>query len=507
MTLDINKQDLKVGVIGTGTMGRGIAQVAAHAGIEVRMFDSKPGVVEAARKSISDALAKLVAKGSVTQERHDATMTNLKSVDTLGAMRDCDIVVEAIIEKLDVKVALFRELEGIVRDDAILATNTSSLSVTAIAAGCKHPGRVGGWHAFNPVPLMKLVEVIEGALTESWVTQALLGLATRVGHTPVIAKDMPGFIVNHAGRGIGSEGFRLVSEGIAPTHQIDRIMRDVAGFRMGPFELGDLVGVDVGLQVAESIYNQFYQEPRFRITPFMAQRVAAGLLGRKTKRGYYDYADGSAAPIADDPVPPNVGIPVWVSDADPELAERVRTALSNDGAQVEGGSRASSEALIVVTPVAKDTSTTCVEQGLDARRTVAVEALFPMHKRRTVMCSPATSKEYRDAAHALFAAGGVPVSVIRDSPGFVASRIVAHIISISCDIAQQRIATPQDIDLAVKLGLNYPNGPLAMGDALGAKRILAILDELHGFYGDPRYRPSAWLRRRAMLGLSLLQND
>jgi 3-hydroxybutyryl-CoA dehydrogenase len=507
MSLDIKKQDLKVGVIGTGTMGRGIAQVTAQAGIEVRMFDSKPGAVDAARKSISDALTKLVAKGSFTQERHDATMNNLKPAEGLDAMRDCDVVVEAIIEKLDAKIALFRELEGIVRDDAILATNTSSLSVTAIAAGCKHPGRVGGWHAFNPVPLMKLIEVVEGALTEPRVTQALLELARRVGHTAVLAKDMPGFIVNHAGRGIGSEGFRLLSEGVAPIHQIDRILREVAGFRMGPFELGDLIGVDVGLSVAESIYNQFYQEPRFRITPFMAQRVAAGLLGRKVKRGYYDYAEGSAAPIADDPVPAAAKMPVWVSDADPELAERVRTVLGNEGAQVEGGSRPSADALIVVTPVSKDTTSTCVEQGLDARRTVAVEALFPMNKRRTVMCSPATLPEYRDAAHALFAAGGVPVSMIRDSPGFVASRIVAHIISISCEIAQQRIASPKDIDLAVNLGLNYPSGPLAMGDALGAKRILAILDELHGFYGDPRYRPSAWLRRRAMLGLSLLHDD
>jgi 3-hydroxybutyryl-CoA dehydrogenase len=148
-----------------------------------------------------------------------------------------------------------------------------------------------------------------------------------------------------------------------------------------------------------------------------------------------------------------------------------------------------------------------MEQGLDARRTVAVEALFPLNKRRTLMCSPATAKEYRDAAHAMLAASGVPVSVIRDSPGFVASRVVAHIVSIGCDIAQQRVALPQDIDLAVKLGLNYPNGPLAMGDALGGRRVLAILEELYGFYGDPRYRPSAWLRRRAMLGLSLLQDD
>ena len=507
MTLDANKQDLKIGVIGTGTMGAGIAQIAAQAGIEVRMYDAKKGAVDAARAAIASVLGKQVEKGKLARESVEATLARLKSAAALGEMAPCDVVIEAVIEKLDLKQELFRSLEAMVRADAILATNTSSLSVTALAAACAHPGRVAGYHFFNPVPLMKVVEVVDGAMTEPWVTQALAQIAQRMGHSAVRAKDMPGFIVNHAGRAFIPEGLRIVSEGVAEFHVVDRIMKDAAGFRMGPFELADLVGLDMGLLVMESLYNQYYQEPRFRITPLPSQRVAAGLLGRKTRRGFYDYSSGAPAAIAEPPVPPRASLPLWVGGAEPELTERVRAALSESGATVQAGAAPSPDALIIVAPLGKDTTTTCIEQGLDARRTVALDALFPLNKRRTLMCSPATAPEYRDAAHAVLAAGGVPVSVVRDSPGFVAQRIAAQIVSIGCDIAQQRIASPRDIDLAVRLGLNYPSGPFALGDALGPKRVLAILESLYAFYGDMRYRPSPWLKRRALLGLSLLHED
>ena len=507
MTLDANKQDLRIGVIGTGTMGAGIAQIAAQAGIEVRMYDAKAGAVDAARAGIASVLGKQVEKGKLAKESLEATLARLKGASALEEMADCDVVIEAVIEKLDLKQELFRSLERIVRSDAILATNTSSLSVTALAAACAHPGRVAGYHFFNPVPLMKVVEVVDGALTEPWITQALAAMAQRMGHTAVRAKDMPGFIVNHAGRAFIPEGLRIVSEGVAEFHTVDRIMKDAAGFRMGPFELADLVGLDMGLMVMESLYNQYYQEPRFRITPLASQRVAAGLHGRKTRRGFYDYSSGGPAPIADPPVPARADVPVWVSGANPELADRVRAALAQDRIPVQTGAAPSPDALIMVAPLGQDATTSCIEQGLDARRAVAVDALFPMNQRRTLMCSPATAPEFRDAAHAYLAAGGVPVSVIRDSPGFVAQRIVAQIVSIGCDIAQQRIASPRDIDLAVRLGLNYPSGPFAMGDALGPKRVLAILENLYTFYGDTRYRPSPWLKRRALLGLSLLHED
>jgi 3-hydroxybutyryl-CoA dehydrogenase len=507
MTLDANRQDLITAVIGTGTMGRGIAQSLAQAGIRVRLFDSNQGAVDSAIASIADVLGKQVEKGKLPKEKFDSTLANLVPAASLNDLSDCHVVVEAILENLDVKRELFRSLDDIVDRNTILASNTSSLSIAAMAAGSRYPDRIGGWHFFNPVPLMKIAEVVQAPLTAPWVTDALKLLTQRVGHAAVVAKDMPGFIVNHGGRAFGPEGIRLASEGVADFHVIDQIMRDCAGFRMGPFQLLDLLGLDVAQIVMESLYHQYYEEPRFRLAPFIGQRVAAGLYGRKTQRGFYEYKDGVAATIPELPTPPRSGLPVWISDAEPELAERLRSALRAEGVQIESGSAPSPHALIIVTPLGMDTATCCAEFNLDPRRTVAVDALFPLNRRRTLMCSPATLPEYRQAAHAVLSAAGVPVSVIRDSPGFVAQRIVAQIISIGCDIAQQRIAEPRDIDMAVCVGLGYPSGPLTFGDTLGPARVLKILEGMSDFYQDPRYRPSPWLKRRAKLGLSLFQED
>ena len=507
MALDVSRKDLRVGVIGAGTMGRGIAQVLAQAGIEVLMMDANAGAVAAARDSIEKVLGAQVQKGKLKQAAVDATMAHLVAVASLNDVAHCDVIVESVTEDINIKRELFRQLEAIMPEDAILATNTSSLSVTGISASSKRPGRIVGWHFFNPVPLMRLAEVVGGLRSEAWATQALTELTARIGHTAVSVNDMPGYIVNHVGRAFIPEGFRMLSEGIGEFQTIDRIVRETAGFRMGPFEFFDLIGADVGCTVVDSFYNQYYQEPRFRSSPLVAQRVAAGLLGRKTKRGFYDYSGGSLAPVPEPAAPALRNLPVWVSDADPELAKRLRDALAKEGVRLESGAQPSASAVIMVTPLGKDTTTSCVEQGLDPVRTVAVDTLFPLDRRRTLMCSPATAPDYRDAAHALLAAGGVPVSVIRDSPGFVAQRFLALIVAIGCDIAQQRIARPKDIDLAARIGLNYPNGPFAMGDALGPKRIVTILENMLSAYGDPRYRPSVWLRRRAMLGLSLLHED
>src|SRR5439155_262561 len=264
----------------------------------------------------------------------------------------------------------------------------SSLSVTAMAAACKRPGRVAGYHFFNPVPVLKIVEVVDGVRTEPWVTDTLTALARRFGHTPVRCKDTPGFIVNHAGRAFVPESLRVLAEGVADFATIDRILVDAAGFRLGPFGLMDLVGLDVAHAVMKSMYQQYYEEPKYRPS-FLAE-------------------------------------------------------------------------------------------------------------------PPVARPEVRDAAHGLLAADGVPVSVIKDSPGFVAQRVVAHIVNVGCDIMQMRIASPEDLERAVMLGLGYPRGPLGLGDALGAQKILAVLEAMHSFFLEPRYRPSPWLKRRARLGVSLL---
>ena len=511
MAVDIQSPALCIGIVGTGAMGRGIAQIAAQAGIRVLLFDALHGAAAGARETITGTLGKLAEKGKITAAALAAASAKLEVVSRLDELASAQIIVEAIVENLDVKKALFQQLEDIIAADCILATNTSSLSVTSIAAACKRPERIGGFHFFNPVPLMKIVEVIDGLLTAPWVSAALLALGQRMGHTAVRAKDTPGFIVNHAGRGFVTEALRIVGEGVTDFRETDRVMREVAGFRMGPFELMDLTGLDVSQPVMESIYNQYYQEPRYRPSALAAQRLAGGLLGRKTGRGFYNYSNGTPEPPPAAAVPVAIATSVWVSQTHPEWADVLREIAATAGIEVETDYTPGSKALCIVTPLGEDATTACVTQGLDPGRTVAIDCLFGIATgrmaRRTLMSTPLTTAAMRDAAHALFAADGTAVSVIRDSAGFVAQRIVACIVNIGCDIAQQRVASPADIDRAVTLGLGYPKGPLAFGNALGAMKVLSVLEAMQDFYGDPRYRPSPWLKRRALLGVSLLTEE
>jgi 3-hydroxybutyryl-CoA dehydrogenase len=284
-------------------------------------------------------------------------------------------------------------------------------------------------------------------------------------------------------------------------------MRDVAGFRMGPFELMELTGLDVTQPASEAIYEQFFHEPRYRPNLIMRSRYDAGVLGRKTKKGFYEYDAEMKAivpPEAAAPAAPVPGPAVWVSRDDPRGHSALTALLQKLGVNVETGERPGAEALILLTPIGDDATTSATRQGLDPRRSVAVDTLFPMVKRRTIMGTPITGRAFRDAAHALLASDGVPVTVCRDSPGFIAQRIVSMIVNIGCSIAQSRTAQPEDIDKAVTLGLNYPNGPFRFGDVLGADRIYQVLSSMHRIYADPRYRPNVWLTRRAALGVSLL---
>jgi 3-hydroxybutyryl-CoA dehydrogenase len=255
--LDANRKDLVAGVAGSGTMGRGIVQVLAQCGVRTLVFDTMPGAASAAKASIAQSLGKLGEKGRITQAEIDAALGRIEVVDSIDALAPAHVVVEAIVESLAPKRELFRALEGVVGENCILASNTSSLSVTAMAAACKRPQRVAGYHFFNPVPVMKIVEVVDGALTEPWVGEALAALAKRYGHKPVRCKDTPGFIVNHAGRGFIPESLRTFAEGVADFATIDRILVEAAGFRLGPFGLLDLVGLDVALGVMHSFYQQY----------------------------------------------------------------------------------------------------------------------------------------------------------------------------------------------------------------------------------------------------------
>jgi 3-hydroxybutyryl-CoA dehydrogenase len=496
--LDASRTELVAGVAGSGTMGRGIVQVLAQSGVRTLVFDAQAGAAHRARAAIAESLGKLVERGKLERSSVERTLGKIEVVESLEAFRPCDLVVEAIVEDLAAKRELFAALEGIVGPDAILASNTSSLSVTAMAAACKRPQRVAGYHFFNPVPVMKIVEVVAGELTEPWVTEALSATAKRFGHTPVACRDTPGFVVNHAGRAYVPEALRILSEGIADFATIDRILVDAAGFRLGPFGLMDLVGLDVSQAVMKSMYHQYFEEPKYKPSFLAESRVAAGLLGRKSGRGWYTYTKDGAQPVPDSPIPTiEKARAVWAA---PEL----KGLMGKLGARPVGEDEAE---VCFVAPIGKDATTSALEHALDPRRTVAVDTMFGFAKRRTLMTTPVTTEEARNRAHALLAADGTAVSVINDSPGFVAQRVVAHIVNVGCDIAQMRIAAPEDLDRAVVLGLSYPRGPLAMGDAVGPAKILAVLEAMEDFYAEPRYRPSPWLKRRARLGVSLLTTE
>jgi len=353
------------------------------------------------------------------------------------------------------------------------------------------------------------VEVVAGLKTSDTVCEQLDAFTRQMGHTPVRTRDTPGFIVNHAGRGYGTEALRIVGESVSDFATIDRILKDQVGFKLGPFELMDLTALDVSHPVMESIYQQYYEEPRFRPSIITAQRLAAGVLGRKTSEGFYSYVDGKAQVPLDTPAPQVQEMPpVWVSPRAARRPELLQLLKSLD-ARIETSAQPSEQALILVAPLGFDVTTVAAVDRLDPHRTMGIDLLFSdTHTKRRVLASnPATRPDMRMAAHALFARDGKPVSLIRDSAGFVTQRVVAHIVNIASDICQQGICTPPDLETAVQLGLGYPMGPLAMGDHCGPASILEVLFNMQTVYGDPRYRPSPWLRRRGALGLSLMQME
>jgi len=488
-----------VAIVGSGAMGRGIAQIAAAAGHRVRLTDARPNAAAEAASAVSAQFARLAEKGRMTPEAASAASARLIPCE-LNDLTDAALVVEAIVENLDVKIGLFRELEAIVAEQSILASNTSSLSITAIAAGCRLPGRVAGFHFFNPVPLMKLVEVIPGLRSAPETVTRLLELGHSWGHTAVLAQDSPGFLVNHAGRAYGTEALRLLVDGVGDAATLDRCLRDQAGFRMGPFELLDLTALDVSVPVMESIYAQYFGEPRYRPSPYARQRLIAGLLGRKTGEGFYAYVKDQAQ-VPPEPTPgPRPDRAVWVQPGHP-FSETLDALLRDAGVAVSPSPGES--ALHLLLPETMDCTDAALTARVDPAKTIAVDGFFGFERRIVAMTNPATTAETRRDAHALLAATGKPVSFLRDSLGFAAPRIVAGVVNLACSIAQQGIASPDDINLAVRLGLGYPQGPLTWGDKLGAGRVLALLQALLAATGDPRYRPAEWLTRRAKLGVSL----
>lgn len=492
-------------LIGTGIMGMGIAQIAAQAGVQVRLFDAREGAAEEGLAKLREVLEKLQVKGKITELELVETLARFKVLDKIEDVAGVDLIVEAIIENLDIKQKLFKQLEEIVSEQTILVTNTSSLSVTAIAAGLKYQTRVAGFHFFNPVPLMKIVEVIAGLSTDEQVISDLLGLAERMGHLGVRTKDTPGFIVNHAGRAYGTEALKILGEGVASVSEIDRILRDGAGFRMGPFELFDLTALDVSHPVMESIFNQYYQEDRYRPSAITRQMFVGKKIGRKVGEGFYKYENGlkiNEIPLQSVPKVTEFKS-VWIQADFEQDAYILCDYIFDQGLTLDWAETPSSDSLIILATYGEDATTAALRLGVDVTRTVVIDMLTDFTKHRTLMPSILTLKSYIDQAHAIFSKDNQGVSVIAESIGFVSQRVLAMVVNLACDIAQQQIATALDIDQAVKLGLGYPYGPISWGDKLGVQRILLILNRILKNTGDQRYRPSPWLQRRANLNLSL----
>lgn len=491
-------------------MGRGIAQWAATAGHTVELADARQESVDEAVGFIAGMLGRAVEKGRVAAEDAAAAVERLVPLDSPLAPGDAvDLVIEAVREDLAVKAELFTGLEKVLPAAAVFATNTSSLSVTRIAAELADPSRLAGLHFFNPVPLMRIAEVVPGAATRPGIRAALVELVEGSGHRAVVVADTPGFLVNHAGRGLITEALALLEEDVCDPAGLDRIARDVLGLRMGPFELTDLTGLDVTSAVIDTVWQGFRHSDRLRPSYLTPNRVAAGLHGRKTGRGFYDYGPAAPAAPAEPSVTGDAERPVHVVGDGPDAVE-LRRVLEAAGAVLDPGARPSDTAVVLVPVWGGTVAAAVAEHGLPAARTLGVDPLSYATRRRVLAMTPASdAAAVRDARAVLAraAASGEPpaVSVVRDTAGSVAQRLLASIVSVGASIAERAIAAPADIDLAVTAGLGYPAGPLAWGDRIGAARMLRLSRGLHETTGDPRHRPTRWVTERAQLGLPLTE--
>ncbi len=496
-----------IGIVGAGTMGAGIAQIAAVAGRRVLIADAVGGAAERAVAGIRDRVKAQVAKGRLTV---DPDALDLTAVESVAGLAGCGVVVEAIIEDLAVKRATFAELERVVASDAILASNTSSLSPTALAAGLVHPERLVGLHFFNPVPAMKLVEVISGLATAPPVADTVADLATAWGKTVVRSTASPGFIVNRIARPFYAEAWRLYEEHAAAPQNIDAVLTGAGGFRMGPFALMDLIGHDVNEAVTRSVWSAFGYDPRF--APSLAQRalVEAGWLGRKAGRGMYPAGAAPAASPAPQARSPRVVIEHAARGDDGERKPSpLRALLDRAGAGTVSGDRDDTVAGlpdgVVELPsgalLAQCEGVTATSLSAAFERPVIVvdRVLDPAAAAAIAIaasdgCPPAALTE----ATGLLQTAGLDVYVIEDTPGLIVTRTVAMLANLAADALASRVASEPDIDTAMRLGVNYPLGPLAWARQWGIPVILRTLDSLENWYRDGHYRPSPLLRRTAL---------
>lgn len=500
-------------MVGAGTMGAGIAQLACHSGARTLLHDSVPEALDRGLASIHAQLERGVERGRWDGPAAQAAGAALQPAATLDELSPCRLVIEAAPERLEIKQQLFGRLaEDIVAADCVLATNTSSLLVTAIAAAAKNPERVVGMHFFNPAPVMRLLEVVAGEQSGEAALALARAAGEAMGKHVIDAADGPGFLVNRCNRPFGLEALRLLQEGVAPVVEVDRICRLGGGFRMGPFEVMDLVGVDVGLDVARSFYEQSFGEPRWRPSPITVRTVAAGRLGRKAGRGYYDYSGGPGSHRPADPEPsspparpPADGLIVIAGDSPLalELEEAAAIASWNVASPLEAEGQVPFLILDLTggepsdAPLQGAPQAICCDTGslgaLDpGGSAVGFHALAPLAQSRLVELTRGadTAASATQAAEHFFATIGKHSAWVGDAPGLVLGRIVCQVVNEAAFALGEGVGSAQDIDAGMVHGLNYPRGILSWADTIGLDRVLMLLEALYGERREERYRPA-----------------
>jgi 3-hydroxybutyryl-CoA dehydrogenase len=498
-------------------MGAGIAQLACLSGARTLLHDPISAALERGADAVRSNLERGAARGRYGADEARDAAARLEPVAELAALAPCELVIEAAPESLEVKHELFGRLSEIVTADCVLATNTSSIPVTAIATGASRPERVVGMHFFNPAPLMELLEVIAGMASDEQSLALARATGAAMGRRVIDAADGPGFLVNRCNRPFGLEALRLLSERLASHEAIDRICRLGGGFRMGPFELSDLVGVDVGFAVSRSFYELSFGEPRWRPSPLQARIVASGRHGRKTGRGWYDYGDEPHRPDDPEPPPPGGGDGLVVIAGDRVLAGELRDAAVVAGWEVRTPEEAHDElAALVIDCGAADEDSLPPRGGpqlvlcdaaalceLDPAGTAAgFHALAPLEATRLVELTrgPRTAPAAAQGAERFFATLGKLTEWVGDAPGLVLGRIVCQLVNEAAFALMEGVGRAADIDAGMVLGMNHPRGPLEWADRAGLDHVLGVLEGLSDHYREERYRPSPLLRRLVLEG-------
>jgi len=497
-----------VAVIGSGAMGAGIAQVAAAAGYSVQLFDTRAEAVAKAIADVSGMFDKLAGKGRMTADEARAATARLRPAAALTELAEAGLVVEAIVENLDVKRKLFADLEAVVADDCIFASNTSSISITSIGAALRLPQRLVGMHFFNPVPLMALVEVISGLASDAAVAECVYDTALAWGKNPVHTKSTPGFIVNRVARPYYAEALRILNEQAAEPATIDAILREAGGFRMGPFELMDLIGHDVNFAVTQSVFHAYFTDPRFTPSLIQQELVNAGFLGRKSGRGFYRYGADAVAPApATEAAVERATQAVQLFGAGP-LADALAARLGNVSVERSSGSSTpGADNLVLQCGSARAYLTdgrSATQRAADNRHADTVLIDLALDFSKAARLAVTRADQCSDAAYtaivALLQAAGFAVSRLDDVPGMAVMRTVAMLANEAADTVNQGVCSAADADMAMQKGVNYPRGPLAWADAIGLDTVAEVLSHLAAAYGEDRYRVSPLIMRKTASG-------